>query len=91
MINSLRQNAIYVVIALLIILTLAGFVYDLSNGENNSNLNPVLPRKTKPVKPNEPMPSPDVTEVSCTLEAKLCPDGSAVGRVGPDCEFAPCP
>ncbi len=27
----------------------------------------------------------------CTLEAKLCPDGSSVGRVGPLCEFAPCP
>jgi putative hemolysin len=29
--------------------------------------------------------------VACTEEAKLCPDGSAVGRVAPDCEFAPCP
>ena len=29
--------------------------------------------------------------VACTLEAKLCPDGSAVGRTGPNCEFAPCP
>lgn len=29
--------------------------------------------------------------VACTMEAKLCPDGSAVGRVGPRCEFAPCP
>ena len=28
---------------------------------------------------------------ACTMEAKLCPDGSAVGRVGPKCEFAPCP
>lgn len=28
---------------------------------------------------------------ACTLEAKLCPDGSAVGRVPPSCEFAPCP
>lgn len=28
---------------------------------------------------------------ACTLEAKLCPDGSAVGRTGPNCEFAPCP
>lgn len=28
---------------------------------------------------------------ACTQEAKLCPDGSAVGRVGPNCEFAPCP
>ena len=29
--------------------------------------------------------------VACTMEAKLCPDGSAVGRTGPNCEFAPCP
>jgi len=27
----------------------------------------------------------------CTLDAKICPDGTAVGRVAPDCEFAPCP
>jgi len=27
----------------------------------------------------------------CTEEAKICPDGTAVGRTGPDCEFAPCP
>ncbi|MDD2807513.1 MAG: hypothetical protein PHW95_03285 [Patescibacteria group bacterium] len=29
--------------------------------------------------------------VACTMEAKLCPDGTAVGRTGPNCEFAPCP
>jgi|GEM_PF-1516104 len=29
--------------------------------------------------------------VACTLEAKMCPDGSYVGRVAPDCKFAPCP
>lgn len=28
---------------------------------------------------------------ACTQEAKLCPDGSSVGRTGPNCEFAPCP
>ncbi len=28
---------------------------------------------------------------ACTEEAKLCPDGSAVGRTGPNCEFSPCP
>jgi len=28
---------------------------------------------------------------ACTLEAKICPDGSSVGRTGPNCEFAPCP
>jgi len=29
--------------------------------------------------------------ILCTQEAKICPDGSAVGRVGPNCEFATCP
>lgn len=29
--------------------------------------------------------------VACTEEAKICPDGSAVGRTGPNCEFAACP
>jgi len=29
--------------------------------------------------------------VACTQDAKLCPDGSSVGRVPPKCEFAPCP
>jgi hypothetical protein len=28
---------------------------------------------------------------ACTEEAKLCSDGSSVGRTGPDCEFAVCP
>lgn len=31
------------------------------------------------------------TGKACTMEAKLCPDGSAVGRTGPNCEFTPCP
>jgi hypothetical protein len=29
--------------------------------------------------------------VACTMDAKLCPDGSSVGRVSPSCEFALCP
>lgn len=28
---------------------------------------------------------------ACTEEAKICPDGSVVGRTGPNCEFAECP
>ncbi len=27
----------------------------------------------------------------CTKDAKLCPDGSTVGRTGPKCEFTECP
>ncbi len=34
-------------------------------------------------KPNQP--------TVCTTEAKVCPDGSAVGRTGPNCAFAACP
>ena len=37
----------------------------------------VAPQTTKPV--------------ACTMEAKVCPDGSSVGRGGPNCEFAACP
>lgn len=43
---------------------------------------------SKPIEyknPNEPEP------VFCTADAKLCPDGSYVGRSGPKCEFDPCP
>lgn len=28
---------------------------------------------------------------ACPADAKQCPDGSYVGRTGPNCEFAPCP
>lgn len=34
---------------------------------------------------------PSDSSVFCTMDAKICPDGSAVGRVAPRCEFAPCP
>ncbi len=30
-------------------------------------------------------------QVFCTMDAKMCPDGSYVGRVAPNCEFAACP
>ena len=29
--------------------------------------------------------------IACTQEAKICPDGTAVGRTGLNCEFAACP
>lgn len=38
------------------------------------------------------IPSPKgETQVVCTLDAKICPDGSSVGRISPDCEFEACP
>jgi len=35
--------------------------------------------------------SANSSPVACTMEAKICPDGSSVGRTGPNCEFTPCP
>lgn len=41
---------------------------------------------------NDILPRTDVPGgVACTMEAKICPDGSTVGRTGPKCEFASCP
>ncbi len=34
---------------------------------------------------------PPSANTACTDEAKVCPDGSAVGRTGPNCAFATCP
>ncbi|MDO8523417.1 MAG: Hint domain-containing protein [bacterium] len=45
------------------------------------------PTPTPSVVGATPSPSPK----ACTMEAKQCPDGSYVGRVGPSCEFAKCP
>jgi hypothetical protein len=35
--------------------------------------------------------APPAKPVACSQEAKQCPDGSYVGRSGPNCEFAACP
>lgn len=34
---------------------------------------------------------PPAAPVACTTEAKVCPDGTSVGRSGPTCAFAACP
>lgn len=34
---------------------------------------------------------PSQAQKACTMEAKICPDGSSVGRIGTNCEFSPCP
>jgi len=53
---------------------------------NGPNFNPttqcgkILSCSTNPQQP-----------IACTMDAKLCPDGSYVGRTGPSCEFATCP
>lgn len=42
-------------------------------------------------KNNSQTPTPEPDQKACSQEAKLCPDGSSVGRTGLNCEFAECP
>ena len=47
--------------------------------------------KVVPKIPKEEATTPPDDMVMCTMDAKMCPDGSYVGRSGPSCAFAPCP
>jgi hypothetical protein len=38
-----------------------------------------------------PPPSQAVQQTACTEEARICPDGSSVSRMGPACAFSACP
>ena len=53
----------------------------------------LLGRQSNPQNPAGPYPTPTPigTSAGCTMEARSCPDGTFVGRTGPNCEFAPCP
>lgn len=64
------------IIVVLVALVLAGAMY--ARSRQMSDRDSILP-------PN------DEEGVFCTMDAKQCPDGSYVGRIGPNCEFAPCP
>ncbi len=52
---------------------------------------PYDPSNPDPIAPPHSADEPGDQMVACTMEAKACPDGSYVGRQGPNCEFAPCP
>lgn len=39
-----------------------------------------------------PKESADSTSpIACTMDAKMCPDGTYVGRIPPNCDFEVCP
>lgn len=33
----------------------------------------------------------ETEQIICAMDVKICPDGTGVGRVAPDCEFEACP
>jgi hypothetical protein len=60
--------------------------------KSESDLRTVLEKiERNDVAPDNPPATITPLPVACTQEAKICPDGSAVGRTGPNCEFASCP
>ncbi|MCD5381484.1 MAG: hypothetical protein LR008_02815 [Candidatus Pacebacteria bacterium] len=70
----------------------------LQVGLNNSSIGYVIESlslvegNSKPSEDAAPITVPPIRDysVACTMDARICPDGSAVGRLGPDCEFAAC-
>jgi hypothetical protein len=63
-------------IVLLLVIGIGGFMY------RNEVERPLA---------NTTLPVSGAGGAASTQEAKLCPDGSAVGRTGPNCSFAACP
>jgi len=70
----------YIAVLILIVL-IVGAVFIFGTGKQAS----------APLPDTNALPNEDTDQVVCTMEAKLCPDGSYVGRSGPKCEFAACP
>lgn len=70
---------------------------DGSNGTGANNHPPVPPvtedsgASQQPDQQTDQQPLPPQGQLMCTMDAKICPDGTGVGRTGPNCEFAPCP
>lgn len=59
-----------------------------SEPSDQNDMEPILVSPTSSEPDLEPSP---IEPVACTMDAKMCPDGSYVGRIGPNCEFAACP
>ena len=72
-----KAVALIMFISLPIIAFLFGMQYQMQLSEQNSSIPPVV--------------IPSSAPIACTMDAKTCPDGSSVGRVGPNCEFEECP
>lgn len=80
----MRSNTALKVVVIALVVLFAGYLVYVSwpNNETPNRAQPNSPTSTNPT---------DTEPVMCTMEAKLCPDGSYVGRSGPKCEFAACP
>lgn len=72
------------------IIAFAAYVFLFQSSVNENT--PVVPNSS--ITEPESTITPDTQDegmTACTMDAKICPDGSSVGRTGPNCEFAACP
>jgi len=80
--QSQKTNIFSIVVVFLLLLIVSVVSYFLGN---------ITAQKKYTFVPRTGNDNQDGGAVACTMEAKICPDGSSVGRSGPNCEFAPCP
>ena len=50
-----------------------------------------VPENWKIVEKCPPVETPPPSSIACPLDVKICPDGSILTRIPPDCKFPPCP
>lgn len=82
-----HQTVLFLVMAAGLVLSVLTGVTGYYLGKKFAS--PTLPPVPPPASTVSPTKEPE--GVFCTMDAKICPDGSAVGRMPPKCEFAPCP
>ncbi|HAV11531.1 MAG TPA: hypothetical protein DCX32_03230 [Candidatus Moranbacteria bacterium] len=79
--NKKGNVAVIALIVVIVAVNAGVFGYMFAN-KKQSSVTGNQPSEIQQQKPDE--------QVACTMEAKLCPDGSYVERGGPNCEFAAC-
>lgn len=100
--NGSIMKLLLIILGALVILAIASTVYLSLTQESTPPLpEPAVPTEVEtpsvediilPLQSELETPSGDSEDqVFCTMDAKICPDGSSVGRQGPNCEFAACP
>lgn len=83
----MKKSLIFVGVIVLIVIAIS--LYSSSKKANQ------IKNEQNTAGQNEAVKQPTTTSTgsknACAQDAKLCPDGSYVGRTGPKCEFAKCP
>jgi hypothetical protein len=80
-----------VALTLFVILPILGFMIGIRYQKTLTEIGDLSRPMPAPEAPLSPLPTYDDNQVACTMDAKVCPDGSYVGRVAPTCDFSACP